>query len=161
MGVAFGWGKRKGLDVFVELAKRLDERYQIVLVGTDDEVDKQLPSSIISIHRTQNQQELAELYSMADFFVNPTREETLGMVNLEALACGTPVITFNTGGSPECIDENCGIVVECDDIDALETVIVNSNLTNLYLNDEHIERVLSFDEDECSLKYLKLYNENA
>lgn len=66
LGVAFGWGKRKGLDVFIELSKRLDERFQIVLVGTNDEIDKQLPANIISIHKTDNQKELAEIYSAAD-----------------------------------------------------------------------------------------------
>ena len=63
LGVAFGWEKRKGLDVFIELAKRLDHRFQIVLVGTDDTVDKQLPANIVSVHRTQNQKELAEIYT--------------------------------------------------------------------------------------------------
>ena len=66
LGVAFGWGKRKGLDVFIELSKRLDVRFQIVLIGTNDEIDKQLPANIISIHKTDNQKELAEIYSAAD-----------------------------------------------------------------------------------------------
>lgn len=112
LGVSFAWGYRKGLDCFVEMAEKLGERYQIVLVGTDDEIDKNLPQSIISIHRTQNQKELAEIYSAADVFVNPTREEVLGLVNVEAQACGIPVITFRTGGSPECITENSGVVVD-------------------------------------------------
>lgn len=77
LGVAFGWGARKGLDVFVELEKRLGNGYQIVLVGTDKAVDKQLPQSIISIHRTENQQQLAQIYTAADLFVNPTREKTI------------------------------------------------------------------------------------
>ena len=112
LGVAFGWGERKGLDVFLDFAKRLDsERYQIVLVGTDENVDKQLPNTVISIHRTQNQTELAKIYTAADVFVNPTREEVFGLVNIEALACGTPGVTFNTGGSPECYDATCGSVV--------------------------------------------------
>lgn len=99
------------MDVFIELAKRLDERFQIVLVGTDSAVAKQLPKKIISIHRTQDQQELAKIYTAADVFVDPTREEVLGLVNIEALACGTPIATFQTGGSPECIDGTCGAVV--------------------------------------------------
>ena len=84
LGVAFGWGRRKGLDVFVELARRLDkEKYKVVLVGTDDNVDKLLPENIISIHRTQNQTELAEIYTAADVFANPTREENYPTVNME------------------------------------------------------------------------------
>ena len=124
LGVAFDWGKRKGLDVFVELATRLDpERYQIVLVGSNDRIDRLLPSQIISIHRTENQQKLAEIYTAADLFVNPTREENYPTVNMEAIACGTPVLTFRTGGSPEILDEKTGAVVDYDDIDALEREI--------------------------------------
>ena len=124
LGVAFGWGARKGLDVFIELAKRLPENYRIVLVGTDEKVDKLLSKNVISIHRTHNQSELAQIYTAADLFVNPTREDNYPTVNMESIACGTPVLTFRTGGSPECIDETCGSVVDCDDIDGLEREIV-------------------------------------
>ena len=123
LGVAFGWGVRKGLDVFIELSKRLSDDYKIVLVGTSDEVDKKLPDNIISIHRTDNQRQLAEIYTAADVFANPTREEVFGLVNLEANACGTPVVTFKTGGSPECINEKSGIVVNCDSVDEMKDAI--------------------------------------
>lgn len=160
LGVAFGWGKRKGLDVFVELANRLDKnKYQIVLVGTDDDVDKQLPENIISIHRTQNQQELAEVYTAADLFVNPTREEVLGLVNVESLACGTPVITFNSGGSPECIDDTCGSIIDCDDVGALEREIVRIYTDKPYSAESCIERAKAFDMNERFDDYIKLYEE--
>ncbi len=160
LGVAFGWGVRKGLDVFIELAKRLDkEQYQIVLVGTDETVDKQLPPSIISIHRTQNQKELAEIYTAADLFVNPTREEVLGLVNLESLACGTPVLTFRTGGSPECIDDTCGSVVEWDDIDAMEREIIRICEQAPYTKEACMERAKKFDQKERFKDYIALYRE--
>lgn len=123
LGVSFAWGYRKGLDCFVEIAEKLGEQYQIVLVGTDDEIDKNLPHNIISIHRTQNQKELAEVYSAADVFVMPTREENYPTVNMEAIACGTPVVTFRTGGSPEMLDDKTGIVVEANNIEATEKAI--------------------------------------
>ena len=158
LGVAFGWDERKGLDVFVELARRLDtEKYQIVLVGTDDNVDKRLPRSIISIHRTQNQTELAEIYTAADVFANPTREEVLGLVNLEALACGTPVITFKTGGSPECIDETCGVVVDCDDITALVQEIIRICETSPFSQEMCLKRAMGFDKDNKYKEYIALY----
>lgn len=116
LGVSFAWGYRKGLDCFVEMAEKLGEQYQIVLVGTDDEIDKNLPQNIISIHRTQNQKELAEIYSAADVFAMPTREENYPTVNMEAIACGTPVVTFDTGGSPEMLNEKVGRVVPVDDV---------------------------------------------
>ncbi len=158
LGVAFGWGERKGLDVFKELAARLDGKYQFVLVGTDDNVDKQLPENIISIHRTLNQIELAEIYTAADVFFNPTREEVLGMVNVEALACGTPVVTFNTGGSPECIDETCGIVIPKNDIDAAERAIVSvCDGENKFNSEMCIKRAQKFDMNEKFSEYIKLY----
>lgn len=123
LGISFAWSYRKGLDCFVEMAEKLGEQYQIVLVGTDDEIDKNLPHNIISIHRTQNQKELAEVYSAADVFVMPTREENYPTVNMEAIACGTPVVTFDTGGSPEMLDDKTGIVVEANDIEATKKAI--------------------------------------
>ncbi len=157
LGVAFGWGKRKGLDVFVELAKRLDDRFQIVLVGTDDNVDKQLPNNIISVHRTQNQTELAEIYTAADLFVNPTREENYPTVNMESLACGTPVLTFRTGGSPEIPDETCGSVVDCDDIDAMEREIRRIAETKPFSKEACLKRAESFDNNERFEEYVNHY----
>ena len=125
LGVSFAWGYRKGLDCFVEMAEKLDEQYQIVLVGTDDEIDKNLPQNIISIHRTQNQKELAEIYSAADVFAMPTREENYPTVNMEAIACGTPVVTFNTGGSPEMLNEKVDRVVPVDDVNEMMSEIKN------------------------------------
>ena len=93
-------------------------------MGTDEAIDQQLPDEIITIHKTQNQQELAEIYSAADLLINPTREDTYPTINMEALACGTPVLTFSTGGSPESIDDSCGAVVTCDDIDSLEKEVL-------------------------------------
>lgn len=159
LGVAFGWGKRKGLDVFIELSKSLDESYKIVLVGTDDNVDKVLPDKIISIHRTQNQAELAEIYTAADLFVNPTREENYPTVNMESIACGTPVVTFDTGGSPECLDKNCGCVVPKNDIDAMYREIIRICKEKPYSSTACIERAKSFDMKDRFSEYIKLYEE--
>lgn len=156
LGVAFGWGKRKGLDIFIELSKRLDNSYQIVLVGTDDNVDKELPQKIISIHRTQNQNELAEIYTAADLFVNPTREENYPTVNMEAIACGTPVVTFNTGGSPEMLDSTCGTVVKKNDIDGIYNEIKRICETHPYSKDDCLKRAESFDKNLRFTEYLNL-----
>jgi len=159
LGVSFGWGIKKGLDVFIELANRLDERFQTVLVGTNDVLDAQLPKNIISIHRTHNQNELAEIYSAADLFVNPTREEVLGLVNIESLACGTPVLTFRTGGSPECIDETCGSVVDVDDIDSMEREILRISEENPYSKEACVKRAEKFKMNERFSEYVALYKE--
>lgn len=162
LGVAFGWGVRKGLDVFVELFRRLDpDQYSIVLVGTDEMVDKQLPNGIVSIHRTQNQIELAEIYSAADLFVNPTREDNYPTVNMEAIACGTPVLTFDTGGSPEMLTKKTGSVVPCDDIDALEKEIVRICRDRPYSEQDCVDHAKSFDMNERFEEYIKLYEDCA
>ncbi|MBE6763300.1 MAG: glycosyltransferase [Ruminococcaceae bacterium] len=158
LGVAFDWGPRKGLDAMIELATRLDpQQYQVVLVGTNDEVDKQLPPSILSIHRTQNQTELAKIYTAADVFVNPTREEVLGLTNIEANACGTPVVTFRTGGSPECIDESSGVVVEAEDTEAMIAQVVRICQTQPFEAAKCRERALRFDKNERFREYVRFY----
>lgn len=159
LGVAYGWDDKKGLDVFIELSQKLPEGYQVVLVGTDPEVDKLLPKSILAIHRTQNRQELAEIYSAADVFVNPTREDTFPTVNLEANACGTPVVTFRTGGSPECIDENSGSVVKYNDTEALEAEIIRICTQRPYSRHACVENAARFEKGACFSRYIQLYKE--
>lgn len=157
LGVSFEWGERKGIDVFVALSQRLPDDYKIILVGIDDEVKETLPSSVLPIRRTQNPKELAEIYTTADIFVIPTREENYPTVNMEALACGTPVVTFRTGGSPEMLDETCGSVIECDDIDALEKEIIRICTEKPYTQEACIRKAKEFDKNERFKEYLKLY----
>ena len=159
LGVASDWTYRKGLDVFISLSEKLDPSlYQIVLVGTDDKVDKQLPKNIISIHRTQNQKELAQLYTAADVFVNPTREENFPTVNIEAIACGTPVVTFSTGGCTEIINADTGVVVPYGNINAIEETIVKLFETDLPSSDLCTERARQFDMRDKFTEYYTLYD---
>lgn len=157
LGVAFGWGFRKGLDVFNVLAELLPDKYQIVLVGTDEIVEKEIHKDIVCIRRTADQTELAEIYSAADVLINPTREEVLGMVNIEALACGLPVVTFDTGGSPEIVDSNCGIVVPCEDIDALIQAVENVCGAQGVMRNDACRRAKCFDMHNKFLEYIELY----
>ena len=120
-------------------------------------VDKLLPENIISIHRTQNQTELAEIYSAADLFVMPTREDNFPTVNIESLACGTPIVTFRTGGSPECIDETCGSVVEKNDIDGLEKEIRRIYEEKPFKSAACVERAKQFDMNDKFKEYVDLY----
>lgn len=157
LGIAYKWNGSKGLDVFLELSKLLPKDYKIVLVGTDESIDDKLPSNILSIHKTENQQKLAEIYSSANVFVNATREEVLGLVNLESLACGTPVITFNTGGSPECIDRTCGVIVKQNDIETLKNEIIRICSKNPYSEKDCTNRALLFDKEKQIEQYIQLY----
>lgn len=94
LGVASSWDKRKGLDVFIDLADRLDDTFAIVLVGLTEVQIKNLPDNIIGLKKTNSTLELAQLYSMADVFLNPSVEETFGMTTIEALSCGTKAIVL-------------------------------------------------------------------
>ena len=159
LGVAFEWDYRKGLDVFIELSRRLPSQFQIVLVGTNEELDKTLPDTIISIHRTASPQELAQIYTAADLFVTPTREDNYPTVNMEALACGTPVLTFRSGGSPEIPDITCGSVVETNNIDALEQEILRIAAQTPYSRQACLDRALAFDKNDRFKEYIELYKQ--
>lgn len=152
LGVSFEWNDyRKGLDVFEKLSKTLPENYVIMLVGTDDTV--KLSQNIIRVNRTENQTELAKIYSAADCFVIPTREDNYPTVIMEALACHTPVAAFDTGGCKEII--KAGGVVKCEDIAALQKLIIilcDNPPTNY-------EFAKEFDKNERFKEYLKLYGE--
>lgn len=158
LGVSIAWSKRKGLDVFIELVKLLPDNYQIVLVGTTDRIDELLPKEIISIHSTNNQKELAEIYSLADVFVNPTREENFPTVNIESLACGTPIITYNTGGSVEIINESCGTIIESNEVVDLYNEILNVCKNKPFRKQDCLERAYEFDRKEKFIEYKNLYN---
>lgn len=157
LGVSLGWNYKKGLDVFVKLANVLGEKYQIVLVGTDLEAEKQLPQNVITVRSTDNQKELAEIYTAADVFVNPSREENYPTVDMEALACGTPVITFNVGGGPEIVTQECGIVLECDDLSEMESAI-EKVCTQLHITEDVcVNRATEFNMHTKFQEYVELY----
>ena len=156
---AEGFEGRKGLRYFIELAKSLSNEYQLILIGVSKKDCEQLPKNVIAIIRTNNATELAEYYSLADIFLNPTLEDNFPTTNLEALACGTPVITFNTGGSPEVVDETTGIVVDkMDSKGFLNAVLFMKNQfkkTNS-INCRN-KAVKYFDKKRMYEMYLKLY----
>lgn len=126
LGVANVWGKRKGFDYFLDLSKYLSDDEIIVLVGLSDERIKNLPNNIIGIKRTNSAKELAEIYTAADVFFNPTLEDNYPTVNLEAQACGTYVITFDSGGAKETIiSKESGIAIKpCNAEDIMNLIRV-------------------------------------
>lgn len=157
LGVAQNWSKSKGLDDFIELTKRLDDNYKVVIVGLTqkqiEEVERQ--ASAICLSRTNNVPELAEIYTAADVFVNCTYADTFPTVNLEALSCGTPVVTYRTGGSPEALSEGCGTVVEQGNlqllIEAVRHTVKNPEIC--------VERASFFDRKANRLEFIELYEE--
>lgn len=159
LGVAGIWSQRKGLEDFIELSKTLGADYQIILVGLTRKQKDQLPVEILGIERTESVEELAELYASSDVYINTTYEDTFPTTNLESLACGTPVITYNTGGSPESIDESTGIVVEQGNISKLvEAIRVIKDNGKQYYSDACVNRVNRLYKKEDRYKeYIDLY----
>lgn len=158
LGVANVWGKRKGFDDMLRLREILDDSYSMVLVGLTETQLKDLSSDIIGILRTANVQELAEIYSAADIFVNPSYEETMGLVTAEAIACGAPAIVYDQTAVPEVIDERSGIVVRAGDIsglkEAIEYILCNKNK---YQNT--VSRAVDFEKTKQYQQYLDLFEQ--
>lgn len=158
LGVASIWHNRKGLWLFAELADQLDPVFQIVLVGITDKQKSQLPDNIIGIKRTNNIKELAEIYTAADIFLNPSIEETFGMVTLEALACGTPVITNQYSANPELIDSSCGVIVEDLTVQCFLKAI-HHIIANPIHREECIKKAQNYNLHRCYQMYLDLYKD--
>ncbi|MDX6182207.1 glycosyltransferase [Flavobacterium sp. Fl-77] len=162
LGVASTWEKRKGLDEFVKLSELINnEVYTIILVGLSSIQISKLPKTIIGIERTENLGQLVDLYSAADVFVNPTFEDTYPTTNLESMACGTPVITYRTGGSIESVNDNTGIVIDKGDVSELVKAIekIKNNGKGFYQNNCREHSVKNFDKKIKFMDYYKLYEE--
>ena len=157
LGVASVWDRRKGLDDFVKLRSMLSDDFEIILVGLSRKQIKKMPDEIKCFTRTQNVEELVRFYSDADVFVNPTYSDNFPTTNIEALACGTPVITYRTGGSPEAIDEKTGIIIRQGDIQALSEAICKMKETPLLADNCRKRAEKYFDKDKCFSEYIKLY----
>ena len=161
LGVASPWVKRKGLNDFVELSELLKNDCSIILVGLNKKQLNNLPSNIIGLPRTESPKHLAKLYSLSDVFVNPTYEDTFPTTNLEAMACGTPVITYSTGGSVESITHETGLVVEKGDVismlQAITTIKEKGKSTYSNLCRGHAEKY--FNKEDRFKEYLNLYKD--
>ena len=159
LGVASIWDQRKGLSDFVQLANMLGDDYQILLIGLTQKQLDVLPKNIFGIRRTESIAELATYYSMANVFVNPTYQDNFPTTNIEALACGTPVVTYNTGGSPEAIDQYTGLVVEKGNLQTLTVAVkeVLSHDKSHYKNACRGRAERLFNKEDRYKDYLKIY----
>ena len=159
LGVASVWSSRKGLADFIELRKALPEDCIIVLIGLNQKQIDSLPTGIVGILRTNDVHELAEYYSMADVYINMSVEETLGLVTVESLSCGTPAIVYNATACPETVSSECGFVVDPHDIRRLVEIVHHIKSVNKSVYSaacrrravEYFNKTTRFDE------YLELY----
>lgn len=159
LGVASPWSQKKGLSDFIELNKLLKEDEVIVLVGLSSSQLKNLPANIIGLAKTENRQELIDIYSAADLFINPTWEDNFPTTNLEALACGTPIATYHTGGSIEAVSPDTGFIVEKGDIQALVEIIkkLKESVKQQYAEACRKRAVELYSKDDRFKEYLDLY----
>lgn len=161
LGVASTWDRIKGLGDFIKLRSILSEKYKIVLIGLNQRQISSLPEGIMGLSRTNSIEELVKWYNRADVFVNPTYVDNFPTTNLEALACGTPVITYNAGGSPESIDEKTGRVVNKGDVnaiaDAIESILGHGK--GSYQSLCRRRALKNYEKQERYRDYLNLYND--
>lgn len=135
LSVANVWEPRKGFDHLVELSRRLNLSFQIIMVGLTEQQCGSLPPNIFGITHTDNLNELAGLYSTADIFINPTLEDNFPTTNLEAIACGTPVITFDSGGCRETVSDGFGYVVPKGDLKELASQIERLRINQFQMDE--------------------------
>lgn len=161
LGVASVWSREKGLDDFIRLAGMLNEDEVIVLVGVDRNTRNRLPKNIVGIGRTENIHQLAELYSAATAFVNPTWQDNYPTVNLEAIACGTPVVTYRTGGSVEAVTEATGRIVGQGDLCGIIRAVraIESRGKESFREPCRNYALAHFRKEDRYADYLRLYDE--
>ena len=131
----------------------ISDEWKIVLVGLSKKQLASIPKSILGIERTNNTKELAQIYTAADVFFNPTYEDNYPTTNLEAIACGTPVVTYDTGGSPESAGETA-LVLDKGEVDSV-LCYLNSMLNNTFLNNH-----FNVSKEQSAVSYIKLYSSN-
>lgn len=161
VGVAAIWSSYKGLNDFIDLSKMLDSNYCIVLIGVSNKQIKELPSNIVGLARTEDVNQLADIYSAADLFINPTYQDNFPTTNIESLACGTPILTYQTGGSGEAVSSDTGFIVEKGDLNGIINVIniVKENGKLSYLKACRERAVELYNKDDRFYDYIKLYDQ--
>lgn len=160
LAVANIWTHKKGLYDLIELSKILPSSYSLIVLGLNKEQIKKLPKRIIGLERTENVNQLAQMYSASDVYINPTWEDSFPTTNLESLACGTPVVTYNTGGSIESITKETGLIVEQGDIRGLMSSIELICQQGKYKYTAACRnRVIDcFNKCDCFSSYINLYD---
>lgn len=157
LGVAAVWEERKGLKYFISLSKILDDNQVILLIGLNKKQIKTLPKNIIGIERTENINQLAEIYAMADIFFNPTLEDNYPTVNLEALSCGTPVLAFDTGGCKEQVTSTKGRVISIRSAKLIKEEIENIISGSIKKRLSKVNDPNEYSFKSTNLKYIQLY----
>ncbi len=158
LGLSNGFDRYKGLSHFIRLAESLPEEYKLILVGVKGN-KKEIPKNILALPRTKSSTLLAAYYTAADIFVNPTLQETQGLTNLEALACGTGVVAFHSGGCPESLTKDCGLIVDRGDQKGLKEAVMRA-CRSPFDPDSCRQRAKLYDKIALNQDYIRLYEES-
>lgn len=161
LAVSNVWNPEKGLDDILKLRHLLPPGYRITVAGLSPRQLDSMHPGVEGIGRVSSTEELVRLYNDADVLINMSRADTFPTVNLEALACGTPVVTYETGGSPETVDKKTGVVVPCSDVHAMSEAIVRLRSNPLMRSDCRRRALELFDREKCFDKYIDLYENIA
>lgn len=158
LGVATNWNQTKGLDDFVHLADKMSDQANVVLIGRIPDIYN--TGKVLSIGLTDSVNTLAEFYSEASVFFNPSRRETFGKVTAEALACGCPVVVYDNTALPELVGERCGYVVETGNINKaqkqIEDILHNGKEAYTEYCINHVKK--NFDKKTNIEKILEIYH---
>ena len=157
LGVANTWDRRKGLQYFHSLSNMLRPDEVIVLIGLSDKQIKSLPAGILGFTRTSNIEELVDIYSSSNVFFNPTLEDNFPTTNIEALSCGLPVITFNSGGSSEMIDKNSGLSINTFSDEEIRLTIDKLRSSDNINSQYCLIKASEFDKNDKFQLYIELY----
>lgn len=159
LGMANKWMQSRNFAMFQYLLTSIPD-VKIVILGCTD-IDKQklkeISQNIYAIEFIFERILLAEYYSMADVFINLTHADTLPTVNMESICCGTPVITYNVGGSAELVDSTTGIIVEEDDLDGIKKAVLSMRKSPLKRCSE--VGFAKFSNEVCYEKYVRIFEE--
>lgn len=158
LGMANKWLNPRNKDTVMKIAEALEGKGKAVIIGSEEQ---SMHKNIICVPTVTNASKMAEYYSAADMFINLTLEDTFPTVNIEALACGIPVITYRTGGSPEILNGDTGYCVEKfnfnDIIEKIDVILRNGRA---FYEEKCIARANNrYDYKKKFLEYIELYNE--
>lgn len=157
LGVASAWTEHKGLGGFYRLAQLLDNSFQVVLVGLNEGQMKTLPDNIFGIQRTNSVLELAQIYTAAYVHVSMSFEETMGLTVIEANACGTPVIVFDSTALPEIVTTNTGVVLKECTPEAVKQALTDTDFSKSRFSEECIAHARRFEKKRMYNNYIELY----
>lgn len=158
VGVSSVWQKMKGIDYLNRLAETLPEdQYRLLLVGSCGK-GVAIHPSILRVEHTHDVDELCQLYTAADAFVNPTLQESQGLTTIEAFACGTPGVVFRAGGAAECIDDTCGIAVEKGNMEEFAESIKKLCESGQDMTDACIQKAKTYGKQACYEVFMDLYD---